>query len=79
MNIIKLLISLLLVIPLVTINAQVVVEDDVNCSDSVEVKDDMQEIRMEQRQMNTNIKNQLIYLEKLIEFNENSWVKDTIN
>ena len=77
MNIIKLLISLLLIIPLVTINAQVVVEDDVNCSDSIEVKGQLEDIRMEQREMNTNAKNQLIYLEKLIEFNERSY-SDTI-
>ncbi len=77
MNIIKLLISLLLVIPLVTINAQVVVEDDVNYSDSIEVKGQLEDIRMEQREMNTNAKNQLLYLEKLIEFNERSY-SDTI-
>ncbi len=77
MNIIKLLISLLLVIPLVTINAQVVVEDDANYSDSIEVKGQLEDIRMEQREMNTNAKNQLLYLEKLIEFNERSY-SDTI-
>ena len=77
MNIIKLLISLLLIIPLVTINAQVVVEDDVNCSDSIEVKGQLEDIRMEQREMNIDIKNQLIYLEKLIEYNERSY-SDTI-
>jgi|6_EtaG_2_1085325.scaffolds.fasta_scaffold366220_2 hypothetical protein len=68
MNIIKPLISLSLIILLVTTNAQVVVKDDVNCSDSIEVENNMHDIRLEQQEMNINIKNQLKYLEALMEF-----------